>query len=301
MSENRRPVIRSLAAVMFVILAGGLFGSARAQCRPPGCAARTSTCFNCEPSPPAPKPALAPPSSFTGNIATSTPQVPGDITSCAGGAFLRQHEAHSCRRDSQYAEVIAHDNAVFQDEPFKVAIFARVCSVTQSILPLSVRARVAALAEQYNAAVTSAGRAVDACNVNGADAAEQQEMNILEQVDEIVFGAVQYPSRGSDGNQGHLKETRSASGAPDPDDPDFRDKNQLHHIFDNPRHELDWLVQEEGGEEKALSALKTAVQQQLMPTEGETFKRSSIVLNGRTVFVSGRVVDGFIRISSAYI
>jgi hypothetical protein len=39
------------------------------------------------------------------------------------------------------------------------------------------------------------------------------------------------------------------------------DANKLHHIFDNPRHELDGLVSEFGSQEAAFEAIRNATQE----------------------------------------
>lgn len=76
------------------------------------------------------------------------------------------------------------------------------------------------------------------------------------------------------------------------------DPNKLNHIFNNPDHNLDALVNQLGGQENAFNALESAVQSQGLPNG--VF--STVVdVGGSQVTVTGNVINGVARIGTAFI
>jgi RHS repeat-associated protein len=76
------------------------------------------------------------------------------------------------------------------------------------------------------------------------------------------------------------------------------DPNKLNHIFNNPDHNLDALVNQLGGQENAFNALEGAVQGQGLPNG--VF--STVVdVGGSQVTVTGIVINGVARIGTAFI
>ncbi len=78
--------------------------------------------------------------------------------------------------------------------------------------------------------------------------------------------------------------------------------NDLSHVFDNPAHNLDNIVNQYGSQENAYNAIQEATQQVVNET-GTTNYVDGIVVNvgGQNVTVRGVVVDGVARIGTAYI
>jgi RHS repeat-associated protein len=85
----------------------------------------------------------------------------------------------------------------------------------------------------------------------------------------------------------------------DPDDPDDpTDPNKLHHIFDNPAHNLDQLVDQLGGQQQAFDALQNAVQGQGLP---DGLFNTVVNVGGIDVTVTGNVINGVANIGTAYV
>ena len=81
----------------------------------------------------------------------------------------------------------------------------------------------------------------------------------------------------------------------------LEDANKLNHIFGNPQHNLDVIVGQFGSQRAALGALQnatsTAVQSQGIIGVFET----SVEVGGVQVTVRGAVVQGQVRIGTAFI
>jgi hypothetical protein len=83
------------------------------------------------------------------------------------------------------------------------------------------------------------------------------------------------------------------------------DPNRRNHIFGEPRHNLDVLIRQYGSEEAAGEAIVEAV--------NAAFERGDLIVDadglymqvfevgGNSVTVSGRVMDGAVRIGTAWI
>ncbi len=83
------------------------------------------------------------------------------------------------------------------------------------------------------------------------------------------------------------------------------DPNKLHHIFANPDHNLDALVQACGSEEAAGRAIVEAINEayQNGSLAADALGRYTRVFDvgGYLVTVRGRIVNGVVRVGSAWI
>jgi hypothetical protein len=83
------------------------------------------------------------------------------------------------------------------------------------------------------------------------------------------------------------------------------DPNKLHHIFGRRRHGLDVLVRRYGGEEAAgdaiYRAVRAAVERGSLRVNNVGYYRQVFDVAGIRVTVGGRVVDGIVRIGTAFI
>jgi hypothetical protein len=83
------------------------------------------------------------------------------------------------------------------------------------------------------------------------------------------------------------------------------DLNKLHHVFDNPQHNLDVLVRLYGGKASAGRAIIEAIDRVLRAGDlvlsplGRYWQVFNV--GGYPVTVRGRVVNGIARIGSAWI
>lgn len=85
----------------------------------------------------------------------------------------------------------------------------------------------------------------------------------------------------------------------------MRDPNRRKHISGEPRHNLDGLVRQSGGEDAAGRAIVRAVitayaDGDLVVDNDELFKQV-FDIGGNPVTISGRVVDGVVRVATAWI
>jgi hypothetical protein len=83
------------------------------------------------------------------------------------------------------------------------------------------------------------------------------------------------------------------------------DKNQLHHIFGQKKHDLDDVVTYCGSQRDAFEMMKERVQSKVDDGEIQTdergvYKGVTVEIGSHTVGVDGRVVDGEARVSTAY-
>jgi hypothetical protein len=83
------------------------------------------------------------------------------------------------------------------------------------------------------------------------------------------------------------------------------DANRRRHIFGDPRHNLDGFVRQYGSEEAAGQAIEDAVHAafesgDLVIDDAGLYKQA-FDLGGYSITVSGRVVDGEARVSTAWI
>ena len=82
------------------------------------------------------------------------------------------------------------------------------------------------------------------------------------------------------------------------------DPNDLHHVFGNPRHNLDQFVRQRGSEELAGQEIDTAVDGAFMSgnliLDDAGLYRQVFNIGGSFVIVSGSVVNGIVRIGTAW-
>ena len=83
------------------------------------------------------------------------------------------------------------------------------------------------------------------------------------------------------------------------------DPNRRRHIFGEPRHNLAPLVRQYGSEESAGEAIQNAVDAafedgDLVLDDDGLFKQA-FDIGGNLVTVSGRVIDGTVRVATAWI
>lgn len=83
------------------------------------------------------------------------------------------------------------------------------------------------------------------------------------------------------------------------------DPNRRHHIFGEPRHNLEPLVRRYGGEEAAGQAIENAVSAafdggNLIIDDNGLYKQV-FDIGGNSVTVSGRVIGGTVYVASAWI
>jgi hypothetical protein len=79
------------------------------------------------------------------------------------------------------------------------------------------------------------------------------------------------------------------------------DANKLHHVFDNPAHKLDSLVAKYGGDRSATMTAIWETTQKEMTRRGVTgVFEETVNVGGTMVTVRGRVVDGIVRIGTAF-
>ena len=83
------------------------------------------------------------------------------------------------------------------------------------------------------------------------------------------------------------------------------DQNKLHHIFGNPDHNLDALVDQFGNREVALSAIVEAVDREYragrLICDALGRYRQALEVGGHLVTVGGKIVNGVVRVGSAWI
>ena len=85
----------------------------------------------------------------------------------------------------------------------------------------------------------------------------------------------------------------------------MNDPNKLHHIFGNPDHNLDVLVGHYGSEAMAGRAIIEAVDQAYragaLTLDAQNRYRQRFIVGGFFVTVGGRIVNGIVRIGSAWV
>jgi hypothetical protein len=83
------------------------------------------------------------------------------------------------------------------------------------------------------------------------------------------------------------------------------DPNKQNHIFANPKHNLDALVRHYGSEEDAVRAIVAAVNQARQAGKLSTDKlgvyKQVFDVGGHPAIVAGRIVNGLVRIGTAWI
>ena len=76
--------------------------------------------------------------------------------------------------------------------------------------------------------------------------------------------------------------------------------NKLHHIFGDPDHNLDEFVKEFGGEQNALEAILEATEQTVKKKGITRGFEETIHVGSRQITVRGTVIDGDVRIGTAF-
>jgi hypothetical protein len=81
--------------------------------------------------------------------------------------------------------------------------------------------------------------------------------------------------------------------------------NRRHHIFGFPKHNLDRLVRQYGSEQAAAEAIEAAVDTAFadgrLIIDHRGLYKQVFEVDGNLVNVSGRVIDGVVRIGTAWI
>ncbi len=78
------------------------------------------------------------------------------------------------------------------------------------------------------------------------------------------------------------------------------DENKLHHIFDNPNHDLSDVVDAVGSKESAYKQMLESVQELADAGKITGQYETTITIAGKTVTVRGKVIDGTARIGTAF-
>jgi hypothetical protein len=77
-------------------------------------------------------------------------------------------------------------------------------------------------------------------------------------------------------------------------------QNKLNHIFGKPMHKLDCILKKfNGDQKKAFDALNNALKNQKLP-DNQLFE-TTVDIEGKTVTILGRVINGVANIGTAYI
>jgi len=83
------------------------------------------------------------------------------------------------------------------------------------------------------------------------------------------------------------------------------DPNRRRHIFGEPRHDLEPLVRQYGSEEAASQAIENAVNAAFdggdLIIDDNGLYEQVFDISGNSVTVSGRVIDGTVRVGTAWI
>ena len=83
------------------------------------------------------------------------------------------------------------------------------------------------------------------------------------------------------------------------------DPNRRSHIFGEPTHNLDVLVQQYGSAEAAgraiVEAVNTALENGNLIVDDRDLFKQVFDVGGNSVTVSGRVIDGVARVATAWI
>jgi hypothetical protein len=83
------------------------------------------------------------------------------------------------------------------------------------------------------------------------------------------------------------------------------DPNRRRHIFGEPRHNLEPLVRQYGGEEATGQAIENAVNDAFdgghLITDDKGVYEQVFDIGGNSVTVSGRVIDGMVHVGTAWI
>jgi hypothetical protein len=79
------------------------------------------------------------------------------------------------------------------------------------------------------------------------------------------------------------------------------DSNKLHHIFDDPKHQLDGLVAHFGSREAALQAIEEATRKALLGRNISGQYVETVQVGQYSLTVKGRVMGGKLKIGTAYI
>lgn len=83
------------------------------------------------------------------------------------------------------------------------------------------------------------------------------------------------------------------------------DPNRRRHIFGEPRHNLEPLVQQCGGEEAAGQAIEIAVNSAFdsgnLIMDGDGFYQQVFDIGGNSVTVRGRVINGTVHVGTAWV
>ncbi len=140
-------------------------------------------------------------------------------TTCAGVTFRGGISSHTCSVPSNWPPGIAHNKQVLADRPIKLGIFTRLCAAPQSALTPDIRSKLAVLAQQYNAAVEDGLQGIATCNLQEANNGELEQMRVLQQVDGLVLGAIQYGGNGQSPDPQAGAQSATAAGQPDPVEP----------------------------------------------------------------------------------
>ena len=83
------------------------------------------------------------------------------------------------------------------------------------------------------------------------------------------------------------------------------DPNRRRHVFGEPKHNLDRLVRQSGSEEAAAQAISDAVNAAFrsgdLIVDRDGRYRQVFDIGGISVTVSGRIVNGVVRVGTAFV
>jgi hypothetical protein len=79
------------------------------------------------------------------------------------------------------------------------------------------------------------------------------------------------------------------------------DPNKLNHIFGKAEHNLDGVVQKMGGQQAAYDAIEAAAQSKVKSDQLTGVVEFDVQVGGQKVTVKGNVINGVIKIGTAFI
>jgi hypothetical protein len=87
---------------------------------------------------------------------------------------------------------------------------------------------------------------------------------------------------------------------------DLANVNKIRHVFGQSKHLLGQVASKYGSEQAAYKALQDAVvraipQQMAKVKANGVFEYVEVIIDGQRVLVNGRIIDGVVRISTAWI
>jgi hypothetical protein len=118
---------------------------------------------------------------------------------------------------------------------------------------------------------------------------------------------------GISGAQGGSPPADTAGTPPiGPEDPNLNDQqpgaatvganpNDLNHIFNKPRHNLEGLVKQFGSQEKAYEAILQATQSEVQSNGITGVYQTQVIIGTQAITVRGNIINGVVKIGTAFI